>query len=248
MTAKSRFRVPALLALSLACASPQASAAGDWDWVIAPYLWGAGIKTDLDTDEPPLSYAPDDSFTDLIDELDGVFQIHAEGQGDEWGMFGDFTFLGLASEEERNLFDTESDLDIRLFELAAVWSPADEKFTGFEAFAGLRRVDADFTVDFMPANPAFDTVRFDTSHAYNDFMLGARYTIPLSERWKLTLRGDGSWGDTDGTWNGSAVLGYTTGHGTWGFGYRSLTGNFKNDDSELEINMSGFEIGYGFRF
>ena len=39
----------------------------------------------------------------------------------------------------------------------------------------------------------------------NDFMLGARYTWSLSERWGLTLRGDGSFGDTEGTWNTSAV-------------------------------------------
>jgi hypothetical protein len=30
--------------------------------------------------------------------------------------------------------------------------------------------------------------------------------------------------------------------GAWGFGYRMLTGDFKNDDSDLETSpMSGFE-------
>ena len=249
MSVKSRSHLPALCALAAAIASPQAMASdGGWDWVIAPYLWGAGITTDLDTDTPPVSTGSDTSFTDLVDKLDGVFQLHVEGQGDQFGAFGDYTFLGLAAEEKRNLFDTESDLDIRLLELAAVWSPGDQRFEGLDVFAGLRRVEADFTVDFFPHNPAFPNTNFKADKSYNDFMLGARYTWPLSDRWTMTLRGDGSWGDTAGTWNGSALFGYKAGPGAWFFGYRMLTGDFKNDDSDLEIRMSGFEAGYGFRF
>ena len=243
-----RFHAPALLALSLACAFPQAAAASDWDWVVAPYLWGAGIDTELDTHLPPPGTGPEVNFEDLVDGLDGAFQIHIEGQGDRWGTFADFTYLGLQSSEERAAFDTEGDLDVRLFELAAVWSPGDERFSGLDVFAGLRHVDADLTVEFDPVNPAFQTTTIDTDASFNDFMLGARYTFPLSERWKLTLRGDGSWGDTAGTWNGSAVVAYATKHGAWGFGYRVLTGNFEDDDADLEIRMSGFEVGYGFRF
>jgi len=248
MKPHSRFRMPALLALSLAMASTQAAAADDWDWVVAPYIWGAGLSTDLDTGLPPPGTGSDAEFSDLIDELDGAFQIHVEGQGEDWGMFTDFTFLGLAAAEERTGFDTESDLDVRLFELAAVWSPGDEKFEGLDVFAGLRRVDADFTVEFDPVNPAFATTTIDTSASFNDLMLGARYTIPMSERWKLILRGDGSWGDTDGTWGGSAVVTYATKSGAWGFGYRVLSGNFNSDNADLDLTLSGFEIGYGFRF
>jgi hypothetical protein len=248
MTAKHhRFRPLALLALSLACASPQAFA-GDWNWLVAPYLWGAGLNTDLETKLPPPGTGSSTEFPDLIDKLDGAFQIHVEGQGDRWGMFTDYTYLGLAADEQRPLFDTASDLDVRLFELAAVWSPGEEKFEGLDVFAGLRRVDADFNMDITPVNPLIAATRIKSDASFNDFMLGARYTIPLSERWKLTLRGDGSWGDTDGTWNGSAVLGYATKRGAWGLGYRVLSGDFNNDDAKLNIRMSGFEVGYAFRF
>jgi len=248
MSAKNRFRMPALLALSLACVSTQACAAGDWDWVVAPYLWSANINTDLRTPIPPPGAGSGENFNDLVDKLDGAFEIHIEGQGDKWGMFTDFTYLGLASDEERPAFDTESDLDVRLFELAAVWSPDEEKFSGLDVFAGLRRVDADFTVDFHPTNPIYPDSNFKAGKSFNDFMLGARYTFPLSDRWKLTVRGDGSWGDTAGTWNASAVLGYATKNGAWGLGYRVLNGDFDNDNSDLQIRMSGFEVGYGFRF
>jgi hypothetical protein len=249
MRAKNhRFLFPALSALALALVAPQAAASGDWEYVVAPYLWGAGITTDLDWNTPPVSGGNDQQFTDLIDKLDGVFQIHGEAQGERWGMFGDFAFIGLAAGDERALFDTESDLDVRLAELAGVWSPSEGKFSGFEPFAGLRHVEVDFTTDFLPHNPALPDTSVKLNRDYNDFMLGARYTWPLSDKWSLTLRGDGSWGDTDGTWGGSAMLGYRTGNGSWLMGYRILTGDFKNDNGDLEIRLSGFQVGYGFRF
>ena len=137
-------------------------------------------------------------------------------------MFTDFTFLGLADSNDRPRFHTESDLDARLFELAGVWSPGEGRYRGWEVFAGLRYIDVDLTVQFDPANPLFNTTTFDSSDSYNDFMVGARYTWALSDRWGLTLRGDGSFGDTEGTWNASAVANYRTAHGAWFFGYRYL--------------------------
>ena len=248
MSSNKAFRLPVLAALSLAFAAPQASASGEWEGVVAPYLWGAGITTDLDLDTPPISGGSDNDFSDLIDEIDGIFQIHGEVQNDRWGFFGDFAFIGLAAEEERTVFDSESDLDVRLSELAFVWSPAEGKFQGFEAFGGLRRVEVDFTSDLTPHNPVLPLVRVDFNEDYNDFLLGARYTFPLSDRWSLTLRGDGSFGDTDGTWGGSAMFGYKGGHGDWLLGYRFLSGNFNNDNGDLDIALSGFQVGYGFRF
>ena len=248
MSAKASFRLPALAALALAFAAPQASASGDWEFVIAPYLWGAGISTDLENDSPPITGSSDNDFVDLIDELDGVFQVHFEAQDEQWGMFADFAFIGLAAEEERTLFDSEADLDVRLSEFAGVWSPGEGRISGFEAFGGLRRIEVDFTADFDPVNPALPNASIDWNRDYNDFMLGARYTFPMSDRWSMTLRGDGSWGDTDGTWGASAMASYKGQRGDWLIGYRYLSGNFNNDDGDLDITLSGFQVGYGFRF
>ena len=80
-------------------------------------------------------------------------------------------------------------------------------------------------------------------------MIGARYTWALSPKWGLTVRGDGSWGDTDGTWNASALVQYhTDGGGSWAFGYRYLEADFENDGDKLGVSLSGPTIGYAFRF
>lgn len=240
-------------ALCLMAFSPLAqaqSASGEgWDWIVAPYGWAASIGTDLKRTQPPAGGASTDTdFKDIVDKIDGVFQIHVEGQGDHFGMFADFTYLGLADGHERPRFRTESDLDTRLFEIAAVWSPDDERYRGLDVFAGLRYIDVDLTVQFEPTNPAFPTTRFDGGETFNDFMFGARYTWSLSERWGLTLRGDGSFGDTEGTWNTSAVAQYRMKRGMWAFGYRYLSVELEPRDTNVDITMSGPMIGYGFTF
>ena len=45
----------------------------EWEWMVAPYIWAASIGTDLRTGQPPAE--TDTSFSDIIDKIDGAFQI-----------------------------------------------------------------------------------------------------------------------------------------------------------------------------
>ena len=245
MTANPRRASLAAATLCLATFSCNASA-GDWSWDVAPYLWFIGVNVDMHLENPPPG-SGDVSFDNLLDDLDGAFQAHAEGQGDTWGMFADITYFGLASDNDFTGLHSEADLDSRMFELAAVWSPGEERFRGFEAFAGLRYINVDTTVDLIPTDPAFADTNFKSSETFNDFMIGARYTFELSDRFGLTLRGDGSFGDTDG-WNASAVASYRTEHGAWFFGYRYMSLGLDTENRHFDLALSGPELGYGFKF
>lgn len=220
-----------------------------WKWIVAPYAWAVGFDTDLKRRESPAGGSSNDtSFSDVVNKLDGAFQMHIEGQTNHWGVFADFTYLGLADEKEFRRFRTESDLDARLFEVAGVWSPDNERYRGLDVFAGLRVIDVDMTVNFHPANPSFETTRSSAGKTFSDFMAGARYTWALSARWGLTLRGDASSGDTEGTWNVSAVTNLQMKHGAWLFGYRYMTVKLKTGDTDTKLTMSGPMVGYGFIF
>src|SRR4249919_3048799 len=96
--------------------------------------------------------------------------------------------------------------------------------------------------------PACAPAIVDTGDTLTDFMLGVRYTFAFGRNWGLTLRGDGSWGDSDGTWNASALAQYHLQHGSWAFGYRYLDVNLKPNGNRVSINMSGPVVGYAFRF
>lgn len=242
-----RSSICAALLCALAATGSASAAEDDWEWMVAPYGWAATIGTDLRTGEPPAEN--DTSFSDIIDKLDGVFQVHVEGQGERFGMFADYTFLGLADDRDFPRLSTRSDLDTQLLEVAATWSPGEGMHRGIELFGGLRFIDVDLRVQFDPDNPQFDTRQIDFDKAYADLMLGARYEWHLSERWDLVVRGDGSFMGTEGTWNASAVAEYSMTRGAWVFGYRHLEveveGRFGNS---TEITMSGPMVGYGFKF
>lgn len=240
----------AAVASGLAIFAPSVSAATqDWQWIVAPYGWAATIGADLHRGVPPQGgISTDTDFDQIVDKLDGAFEIHIEGQNEQFGMFTDFTYIGLASSKDFPRFGTESDLDARLFELAAVWSPGEGRYQGLDVFGGLRYIDVNLDVQFDPNNPIFNTTSFKAGETFNDFMLGARYTWALSDRWGVTLRGDGSFGDTEGTFNASAIANYKTKNGAWFFGYRYLTAEFDTGSSNADITMSGPLIGYGFIF
>ncbi|MBZ4039110.1 hypothetical protein [Novilysobacter selenitireducens] len=237
---------PLMLLLAWPCAAN--AHGGDWDWMVEPYAWGASIGTDLETFQPPTDVDNETSFSDVIDKLDGVIQARVEGRGDRFGAFVDFTYLGLGDEKQRRVLSTETDLDTRLLDAAVSWRPAGRRDTGLDVFAGLRYIDVDVTARFRPDDPAFATRVLDGSRSYSDFLFGGRYTWRFSERWGMTVRGDVSAGDTEGTWGTSLMGHYFTRNGMWLFGYRYLAVELGNDNIDTEVRMSGPQVGYGFRF
>jgi len=96
-------------------------------------------------------------------------------------------------------------------DLAVVWSPGEERMTGFELYGGLRYVSNDFSLVADPVPPALPTVTTGSDSGYYDALLGARFMAPLSEHWRLTFSGDISGGDTEGTFSVAAYAGYRTG-------------------------------------
>jgi hypothetical protein len=219
---------------------------GEWKWMIAPYLWAANVSTDLATPFPVSEGGS--RFPDLIDDIDGAFQAHVEGQNDRFGVFADFTYIGLGDNKDFERLNTDSQLDAYLFEAAAVWSPGEDWLKGIELFGGLRYIDVDLRVNFDPHDPRLGSLELNPNDSYSDLMLGARYTWAFADRWRVTLRGDGSFGDTDGTWNASIVGQYQVSYGQWLFGYRYLSVEVEDRRRKIELTMNGPMVGFGFVF
>src|SRR5688572_23897018 len=108
---------------------------GEWKWMIAPYLWAANVSTDLATPFPVSEGGS--RFPDLIDDIDGAFQAHLEVQNDKFGMFADFTYIGLGDNKDFERLNTDSQLDAYLFEAAAVWSRSEEHTSELQSQSNL---------------------------------------------------------------------------------------------------------------
>lgn len=237
----------AVVLMAMTCCPPAHAQSDDaWHWTVVPFAWLVGVQV-----EAKLNGAPggESRFPNFLDTFDGAFQGHVEGMRGAWGGFTDFTYLGLSSGRDRPGFHSEADFDTRLFELAALWRPGAQRDTGVDVFAGLRYIDLDFTGRLFPTNPQLPYYDHHIGRSYSDFMVGARYTWALSDRWGLTVRADGSWGQTDGTWGVSGVVRYRTQNGEWLFGYRHLDAELGGGSGDgVMVDVDGPEIGYGFRF
>jgi hypothetical protein len=240
----------ALLTLSgiAALASAPMVQASDWDWSATPYIWAPSISTDLLNNAPPVEGGSDADFGNIVDKIDMAFMGHLEGQGDDFGAFADVIYLSLGDQKDFERVSTDSSLDASVFELAAVWSPGEQRNQGFEVIGGLRHIILDFSVDFDPVNPELSNAKVQLDQSYSDFMVGGRYTGSFNEHWGYSLRADGSWGDTDGTMNLSALVDYKTNSGAWLFGYRYMTAELGDDDTDLDLTLMGPVVGYAFKF
>lgn len=234
----------AALCIAAPFAHAQQPAADEWEWIAAPYLWAPSVSTDLDV--PPIG--TDTRFADLIDKIDGAFLGRFEGQNERFGVLADVVYLSLADDRAFPRFNTRSDLDLMLLDVAAVWSPGEGRMQGLEAFGGVRYIDVDLGVRLAPTNPALSTVGVDFDNGFTDALLGVRYLWRFGSRWSASLRADGSFGDTDGTWSVMAVGGYRVKYGEWLLGYRHLSVELENDRNAVDIVFSGPMAGFGFRF
>lgn len=246
LTKNSLLKLAGLTVL-LSAPIAQASAAG-WDWSATPYIWAPSISADLLNNAPPVEGGSDSDFGNIIDKIDMGFLGHLEGQGDDFGAFADIIYLSLGDQKDFERVSTESSLDTTVFELAGVWSPGEQRNQGFEVLGGLRHIILDFSADFDPVNPELSNAKVQLDQSYSDLMLGGRYTGNFTEKWGYTLRADGSWGDTDGTMNLSALVDYKTNSGAWLFGYRYMTVELGDDDTDLDLTLMGPVVGYAFKF
>ena len=239
------------LTLLVAAALPgRASAGENVDWIVAPYLWLPTITVDLADGEGDggTGGGGENFFPDVLDELDGAFLGYAEVQGDHWGGFVNFLFLGLESDEEFDIALTSSDLDATIIDAAAVYSFDPERFQGFEIYGGLRYVDIDYAVGLDFTNPAFQTRTVNFDDSYSDFLFGGRYRGRFADRWGWAVEADGSTGDTEGTFSVGGRLLYHMDKGAWVFGWRYLDGEIETDRNALDVTLNGPVIGYAFRF
>lgn len=238
--------IAVILLTSLPLAPAAAQESTGWEWELTPYFWAPSISSDLREEAPPVG--SDSEFQDIIDKIDGVFLGHAEGQGEDLGVFADLLFLSLADDNRHTRTTTAADLDTTVYEMAMVWSPGQTHYRGVEVFAGLRYLDVDLKLEIDPIDPAFLTRTLAADRSYSDFMLGLRYRADISDKWGYSLRADGGWGDTEGTYNATATLHRQTGHGEWSFGYRYFDTEVKALDSSLTLTLNGPVVGYTFRF
>ena len=230
------------LALALVTGSARADSSG-MEWLGIAYLWAADIEVDA------RDRTLDISFSDTIENLEMGFQGHVEAQADDFGGFVDINYMGVGANESRQGIRVNADVDLTAMDLAFVWSPAEESFSGIEVFGGLRYLSTEFDLVIDPEPPGPPVIQTGVDDSYYDFLIGARYAAPINEQWRLVFSADLSGGDTEGTWSVAGYGVYRTGRHRFYAGYRHLEVEVAGEPGEtVTETFSGPAIAYGFAF
>ena len=230
--------------------SAVANAQDKTEWLIAPYLWAPSITFNQEPD--------DGSGTgeDILEKIDAAGLIRIEAANGNWGGSLDYIFVSLA---DTGTIDsggplpttTNSDMNVTVLELAGFYRLSG-RADGAHLLFGYRGIDIETTLLFTP--PGSPTQRYDTDETLNDIFLGARYLLRFNDRWDFTIRGDYSFGDTDGVVNAITSVGFrfneafavNLGYRYSDLKYETTTDNGTNLSTEVEF--SGFLVGLLFRF
>ncbi|MEZ5559778.1 MAG: hypothetical protein R3E86_14700 [Pseudomonadales bacterium] len=236
-----------VLALIFMTAPPAALASEDLTWSISPYIWATDTKVDLKARGVPIG-SGSISFGDLLDATDASFQGVVEGRKGRWSAFVDLTHLETSDRTARQLFDIKTESEVLVLDAAVAFWPAGED-DGLSVFAGIRYTDLQDKYRFRLNGTQLAVVQ--NNRDFTDILLGARYIMPLSERWSFLTRGDYSFGDSQDTFQLQALV-------RWGFGarhqhgvlagYRYKEADFKSGGVEEDYQYKGPAIGLNFTF
>lgn len=250
----------------LMCA--QGVVAAEWEWTVAPYLWVADVNLDLGVaGDPGLGGGAEVPLPSIVDKIDAAFMGHLEVRQGKWGGFLDLIWLKLSDQATIPVgpggpilgdLNVSTDTELRLSEVGGLYrmggSPANPLL--FDLLIGVRFVDVDSRASVTLPGPGAGQVDIATSPSETDVLIGGRLSGEFASRWHWALRGDFSFGGTEGTVNALAAAGYAFGESglfSLDLGYRYMSievdGNSRNGSStELDLTLSGPVLGFVFKF
>lgn len=243
---KTRHRTTLFAAALLAAMPLQA---GEWRHEVAPYLWGAAL--DGTSGVGNVTADVDVSFGDVLDNLEMAFMGMYRASRDRFSITTDLLYVGLGATERGPGGALEADIDID--QLALEVNAGYEVIERLTLFGGLRYND--LSAEVRARGPLGNVVGAEGDESWIDPLVGAHYTIPITETWSATLRGDiGGFGvGSDFAWQGVATFRWqiTPRVGT-ALAYRYMAMDYEDGSGrsrfKYDMSMSGPALGLVFTF
>lgn len=238
----------AIAALASAALVPAAKAQDQWEHTLAGYMFGAGL--DGRSQLGLISTEIDASFSDIVENLEFGAMAAYRAQSDSIAVTVDALFVGLGGQDTGPLgseFDVDVDQIIVGADIAFRTSQA------FEFLVGARYMSMDMTLTVT--TPGGASASGSEKEDWIDPYVGALVTLPMSDTWSFTLRGDiGGFGvGSDLAWNAVARFNWKVSeHGNVLLGYRILDVDYENGSGSdlfvFDAAMSGPFAGFAWAF
>ena len=243
---------------------PAAESPG-WRADVTAWVWVMGVTGDVGA--RGFTTSVDASFADVLEASDSVFGFSGRlevGKG-RWGAFLDGVYTNIGVEDQTGplgVSDVDVTSELVVLDFAAMYRLGEWDQTG-DAAASPHRTTLDlyaggrFTSVDLTLNPEGGAER-SRGRSWVDPIVGAKFVLPLSERWHLETSGDvGGFGvSSDFTWSATAVFGYDFtlfDHPASAYaGYRAIGEDYSTGSGSekftWDVVMHGPIIGFGIKF
>jgi hypothetical protein len=242
---------PCALAVLLGVFAPLAQAqteSGDWRQTV--FLYGMGATIDGDAQIGPLQVPVDVGMSDFFDTLKFGAMAAYRIQNEEWSFAGDVTYMNLGSSQTTQ--QGRASLGVDTEQITVMATLGRRVAPNLEALLSLAYFDvsADLRVRVLQQ---VRTASRDAS--WVDPLLGLNYEIPVSGKWRFTLRGDvGGFGfGSDLTWHALTKFTYQqSDRFNWYLGYRAIAYDYEEGQGanyqHYDLVQHGPGAGVAFHF
>jgi hypothetical protein len=224
------------------------SSAGDWRQTV--FLYGMVPMIEGDAQVGNLQVDVDTNMSDFFDNLKFGAMAAYRIENEQWSFTGDATYMNLGQSKVTQQGRASAGLDVDQITLMAT---AGRRVTPhLEALFSLAYFDvsADLRVRLLQQ---VRTASRDAS--WVDPLVGLNYEIPVSGKWRFTLRGDvGGFGvGSDLTWHALTKLSYQQSQRfSWYLGYRAIAYDYEDGEGRnyqhYDLVQHGPGAGIAFAF
>lgn len=231
----------AVAVLAASSVSSETAVADEWEYTVAPYIWGPELRTSLDVGRNP----PVDGSTSIFDILNGAFLIAGGARNGRWAIGAEFNYLDLGDDVRGPLGGVANwELDGIMTSLVGGYAVSEDDQSRLEVFGGLRHWDLDLSTTVLGLTAT-------TDQSWTDPIIGARYSYALNPRWHLSGMGNIGGFDVGSDFQWEAVL-----QASWQWtdrvnvagGYRHLSVDFKEGREVIDLILTGPYVALAFNF
>lgn len=232
-----------LAVLMLASAPPAQAQQDSADWRQTVFLYGMGAMIEGDAQVGNLQVDVDMNLSDFFDNLKFGAMAAYRIEDDEWSFSGDVTYMNLGASKTTQQGRASAGLDI---EQVTVMATVGRRVSPhLEALLSLAYFDvsADLRVRLLQQ---VATASRDAD--WIDPLVGLNYEVPVSSRWRYTLRGDvGGFGfGSDLTWHALTKFTYRqSDRFSWYLGYRAIAYDYEDGEGRNFQNYDLVQHGPG---
>jgi hypothetical protein len=203
---------------------------------------------------------------DLVRNTELALMTAVEAQKGRWGLFGDLIFMDVADEIADSptvgqgaiplppgvTASGEATIEAAVLTVAGNLRVLETQRATFDAFAGVRALAAESTLDATLSSPlgvmAAASSTLDDESV--DAIVGVKGKVNFGDagRWFLPYAVDVGTGDADRTSQAVLGIGFTTKRGEVFGTYRYLDYDMQNDSLLADLDLSGPAVGFAFRF